>query len=120
MPDMKELSTASVLVVQTPPQPADLTLRHVFANVLFMQTVMAPVFGSNGPLWSLANEFWYYVTFPFLLYGLIGRTAMLSRIFNGLIGLGLVLLLPTEMMLLGSIWITGAIAHYAAAKRPVG
>lgn len=22
-----------------------------------------PIFGSNGPLWSLANEFWYYVLF---------------------------------------------------------
>jgi peptidoglycan/LPS O-acetylase OafA/YrhL len=39
-------------------------------NLFFLQTVTAPVFGSNGPLWSLSNEFWYYVCFPlfFLLF----------------------------------------------------
>ena len=36
-------------------------------NVFFLQTLMCPTFGSNGPLWSLANEFWYYIWFPALL-----------------------------------------------------
>jgi peptidoglycan/LPS O-acetylase OafA/YrhL len=35
-----------------------------FGNLFFLQDVVVPVFGSNGPLWSLANEFWYYVLFP--------------------------------------------------------
>ena len=64
-----------------------------------------------------ANEFWYYITFPLLLYGINRRTAVSSRICNGLIGLALVMVLPTEMMLLGSIWITGAIAHHAVAQQ---
>lgn len=34
------------------------------ANVAFLQTIVSPVFGSNGPLWSLAYEFWYYLLFP--------------------------------------------------------
>jgi peptidoglycan/LPS O-acetylase OafA/YrhL len=33
-------------------------------NLFFLQTIVVPTFGSNGPLWSLANEFWYYVLFP--------------------------------------------------------
>jgi peptidoglycan/LPS O-acetylase OafA/YrhL len=33
-------------------------------NLLFLQTITVRVFGSNEPLWSLANEFWYYVLFP--------------------------------------------------------
>ena len=45
----------------------------VFAgNLFFVQTILCPVFGSNGPLWSLANEFWYYVLFPVALLALIG------------------------------------------------
>src|ERR1700730_16114723 len=56
----------------SPGQPADLSLPTFLANMLFVQTIVAPVFGSNGPLWSLANEFWYYITFPFLLTALIG------------------------------------------------
>jgi len=36
-------------------------------NALFLQTILVPVFGTNGPLWSLANEFWYYMLFPLLM-----------------------------------------------------
>ncbi len=36
-------------------------------NVLFLQTVTCPEIGTNGALWSLANEFWYYVLWPLLL-----------------------------------------------------
>jgi peptidoglycan/LPS O-acetylase OafA/YrhL len=99
----------------SPADPANLSLPTFLANILFMQTIVAPVFGSNGPLWSLANEFWYYVTFPLLLLGLIGG-GVLSRVCNGLIGLALLMLLPIEMMLLGSIWVAGAVAHHAAAQ----
>ena len=37
-------------------------------NLCFLQTILCPTFGSNGPLWSLANEFWYYVLFPVVLF----------------------------------------------------
>lgn len=36
------------------------------ANLVFLQSLVAPPFGSNGPLWSLAYEFWYYIWFPAL------------------------------------------------------
>src|SRR5262249_53262489 len=42
----------------------DLTLRTFVGNLLFLQTIFCTTFGSNGPLWSLSNEFWYYVLFP--------------------------------------------------------
>jgi peptidoglycan/LPS O-acetylase OafA/YrhL len=41
-----------------------ITLLAFFGNLAFLQTLVSPVFGSNGPLWSLANEFWYYALFP--------------------------------------------------------
>lgn len=44
-----------------------LTIGAFAGNLLFLQTVLVPTFGSNGPLWSLANEFWYYLWFPALL-----------------------------------------------------
>ena len=69
--------------------------------------------GSNGPLWSLANEFWYYIMFPFMLVGLIGRKWGPRRIVMGAIGISLAVLLPTEMVLLGAIWVAGAVAHYS-------
>jgi peptidoglycan/LPS O-acetylase OafA/YrhL len=33
-------------------------------NLLFLQGIAVPVYGTDGPLWSLANEFWYYILFP--------------------------------------------------------
>jgi len=45
----------------------NLTLGTLVGNFLFLQTILCETFGSNGPLWSLANEFWYYVLFPVAL-----------------------------------------------------
>ncbi|HEY4031560.1 MAG TPA: acyltransferase [Caulobacteraceae bacterium] len=42
------------------------SLPYFAANVLFLQGLFAPTFGTNGPLWTLANEFWYYLWFPAL------------------------------------------------------
>jgi peptidoglycan/LPS O-acetylase OafA/YrhL len=42
----------------------DLTLRTFLGNLLYLQTIFCSTFGSNGPLWSLSNEFWYYALFP--------------------------------------------------------
>ncbi len=44
-----------------------LNLKTFLGNLLFLQTIRCATFGSNGPLWSLANEFWYYVLFPLML-----------------------------------------------------
>ena len=33
-------------------------------NLVFLQKLSCGTYGSNGPLWSLANEFWYYLWFP--------------------------------------------------------
>jgi peptidoglycan/LPS O-acetylase OafA/YrhL len=45
----------------------NLTLGTFVGNLFFLQTIVCETFGSNGPLWSLANEFWYYVLFPVAL-----------------------------------------------------
>jgi peptidoglycan/LPS O-acetylase OafA/YrhL len=45
----------------------NLTPGDFLGNLLFLQTILFNTFGSNGPLWSLANEFWYYVLFPVAL-----------------------------------------------------
>lgn len=42
-------------------------LTTLLGNLSFLQTRLTPVWGSNGPLWSLFNEFWYYVLFPALV-----------------------------------------------------
>ncbi|MCU1335631.1 MAG: O-antigen acetylase [Bryobacterales bacterium] len=39
-------------------------------NAAFVQTIAGPEFGTNVALWSLANEFWYYIAFPLLALAL--------------------------------------------------
>lgn len=54
------------------------------ANISFLQNIYSPVFGSNGPLWSLTNEFWYYITFPLgmILLGVINMSKVYRVIFS--------------------------------------
>ncbi|WP_420239380.1 acyltransferase family protein [Telmatobacter bradus] len=44
-----------------------LTAKVFLANLFFQQHFRIPYLGSNGPLWSLSNEFWYYIFFPIFL-----------------------------------------------------
>lgn len=48
---------------------------NFLGNLLFVQTILVPPFGSNGPLWSLANEFWYYLLFPVFVLAYRQRSA---------------------------------------------
>jgi peptidoglycan/LPS O-acetylase OafA/YrhL len=46
----------------------------LLGNLLFFQNIFSITFGSNGALWSLANEWWYYITFPLMLSSLNFRS----------------------------------------------
>lgn len=49
-------------------------------NLFFLQTISAPVFGSNSPLWSLSNEFWYYICFPLFFFLFKRKANALTRL----------------------------------------
>ena len=107
-----------------PPSAADYSasLFNFFANVLFLQTVAAPVFGTNGPLWSLANEFWYYALFPLaaLALGAIGtrkgRVPFHARVLLGGVVLALLWALPTSITSDFPVWLLGVGAYLLAGR----
>jgi peptidoglycan/LPS O-acetylase OafA/YrhL len=86
-----------------------LTPAAFVGNLFFLQTILCPTFGSNGPLWSLANEFWYYVLFPVALaagFAWVRRVlprAMALTIFAGC----LALFLRWDKLIGFVIWLTG-------------
>lgn len=88
-------------------------------NILFLQTILVPVFGSNSPLWSLANEFWYYISFPLVMFlfpfGGIDCSRR-SKIVSALILLALVLWLPPQIIGGFLFWCMGAAVHQIAPK----
>ncbi len=49
------------------PEPARYSFPVFLGNLAFLQGTLVPSFGSNHPLWSLANEAVYYLAFPLLL-----------------------------------------------------
>jgi peptidoglycan/LPS O-acetylase OafA/YrhL len=77
------------------------------ANVLFLQTIVAPTFGTNTPLWSLANEFWYYVIFPLGFLASRKTVPALQRIAFASLAIAICFVLPTGIVLSGMIWMFG-------------
>lgn len=78
----------------------------LLGNLAFLQDLVVPTFGSNGPLWSLANEFWYYLWFPSLLVALRSR-----RLGLGLLTLGTALL-PGGLVMGFGVWLMGSALFY--------
>lgn len=88
-----------------------------FGNLFFLHTVTVPVFGSNGPMWSLANEFWYYALFPLIAFAALVRSHAATLILTLAVLVALLLWLPVGLLLPGLIWAAGAGAAWTM-KRP--
>jgi peptidoglycan/LPS O-acetylase OafA/YrhL len=80
----------------------------IFAgNLVQLQTIIVSSLGSNGPLWSLANEWWYYVLFGFCM--IVYRPGpMVTRLLAGGVVVTMVAVLPSTISLWFVIWGIGA------------
>ena len=88
----------------------------LLANILFLQTIISPVFGTNSPLWSLANEFWYYILFPLIVIELLKSTSMQLRVFYFALLAGIAWCLPTSILFGFVIWNLGVAVYVLQAK----
>jgi peptidoglycan/LPS O-acetylase OafA/YrhL len=95
-----------------------MTLGNFFGNLFFLQTIICPTFGSNAPLWSLANEFWYYVLFPVVLCAGLAWTRHRVRraIALTLLAFCFVVFLGSERLIGFLIWMTGCALLVAYSK----
>ena len=89
-----------------------LSIPILIGNYAFLQGIFVPTFGSNGPLWSLANEFWYYIAFPFLAMALWRRSSPLVRLVNMALLVAVAAFMRPAIALLGIIWLMGVAIHY--------
>ena len=94
------------------------SLNTFFANIFFLQTIAFPVFGFNGPLWSLANEFWYYMLFPMLAigFGLVGKKSVVVQSLTLMFALIIALWLPHEILNGFLIWLMGVAVYRLQTK----
>lgn len=72
-----------------------------------LQNIALPPFGSNGPLWSLAHEWWYYLLFPLLLSCI--RSQHIVRIGSIVVTCVLLSFLTSHILILFGVWLIGVL-----------
>lgn len=87
------------------------TMTALAGNIAFLQTVVVPVFGSNGALWSLANEFWYYILFPLVWLALRGKLSPFWRAVHLVLFCALAWWTRTSLLPLFPVWLGGVALH---------
>jgi peptidoglycan/LPS O-acetylase OafA/YrhL len=94
-----------------------LSARIFAGNVAFLQTIFVPTLGSNGPLWSLANEFWYYIAFPLLFRGALQWNSP-RGILSLIAGVAVLFFTGEHISMLFPVWLMGVASYWAFAKLP--
>jgi len=83
-------------------------VREFFGNMFFLQQTSTTTYGSDGPLWSLANEFWYYLMFPCALIALGPGVQWRRRVVHGVALAAMLVLLSPAIVKLFPAWLAGA------------
>lgn len=91
------------------------TLKTFLGNLAFLQDIRSSVYGSNGSLWSLSYEFWYYLMFPCLCLAVVPSHAggIKFRSAHLFLFLGMAWLIGTKGLWLMLPWLAGALVAYA-------
>jgi peptidoglycan/LPS O-acetylase OafA/YrhL len=85
------------------------TVPVFLGNFFYLQSIISPVFGSNGPLWSLSYEFWYYLIFPALVLAAAAWAGARVRIQYASLALLLLWFVGPPIRSYFLIWLAGAL-----------
>lgn len=89
----------------------------LLGNTFFVQSILVPTFGSNGALWSLANEFWYYLTFPLIYLSISSFYRSIGlRIALGMLAVGVLIFVVQGIALYFLIWLMGGVVYLALER----
>jgi len=88
-----------------------LQVKNFVGNLFFLQTIIVPTFGSNGALWSLANEFWYYVLFPLLYFSFKNGSKIRVRIMLFFLFVLLFYILGAQIDMYFLVWLMGGLTY---------
>jgi peptidoglycan/LPS O-acetylase OafA/YrhL len=88
-----------------------INIKTFLDNIFMLQESVVPTFGSNGPLWSLADEWWYYMIFAavmvFIFYK--SKVVKVACVCAILILFGL---LSYSVLLWLGVWALGVVSWY--------
>jgi peptidoglycan/LPS O-acetylase OafA/YrhL len=94
------------------PFSASISAKIFLGNLLFLQTILVPPFGSDGPLWSLANEFWYYLIFPLFFCATLPIFRTWVRYLQISSAILFLLALPSGISRGFLVWLFGVLIHF--------
>lgn len=106
---VENLFTTSVAHLETVP--------NFFGSLFYVQNILVWPFGSDGPLWSLSYEFWYYILFPVGLCALAGKFRTRVRVFYCAAALGILFFVGRVIALYFLIWLLGGIVALSLRQR---
>lgn len=93
----------------SPLSPDALTPLTFLGNLAFLQTIVVPCLGSNGPLWSLAYEFWFYLWFPAMVSAWRGKPTWFLCSF-------VVVVFAPQLAAYYAIWLMGVAVHLIESR----
>jgi len=96
--------------------PYTLNFQEFLGNVFFMQNILCHTFGSNGALWSLSYEWWFYMFFPFVYLSVYLFLKDLKKaLLNTFVFLAMAIFISYfnfEIVLYFSIWLLGSLSYF--------
>ena len=90
----------------------------IVGNALFLQTIVVDTLGTNAALWSLANEFWYYLAFPLLAITALGGKKASVGLFCSAVLAALLVFVGPRIASYFVIWLLGAALARAPLRIP--
>lgn len=106
-------------VLPSEERPISLSWLTFLGNIGFVQTIFVATYGTNGPLWSLANEFWYYFIFPLVGWIFLANSRILTKIIALIALFAILFILPLQILTLGLLWMMGAAASLIAFRSKI-
>jgi peptidoglycan/LPS O-acetylase OafA/YrhL len=94
------------------------TIPVFIGNFFFLQSFISPLFGSNGALWSLSYEFWYYILFPACVLAAAAWPGIRNRVAYAGLAVFLLWFVGPQIRLYFLIWLMGVFV--GRVRRPAG
>ncbi|WP_248927132.1 acyltransferase family protein [Paenibacillus hamazuiensis] len=86
----------------------NMKITDFLGNMFFLQGVFVDNYGGNLALWSLANEFWYYILFPCIVLTFKSKR-LPQKIMYGSIVIVSGIVLGKEIMMFFLVWLLGTL-----------
>jgi peptidoglycan/LPS O-acetylase OafA/YrhL len=92
--------------------PSHLGATTAAGNAVFVQAIRSPTYGTNGPLWSLAYEFWFYLLFPLLLFVFTAKQSWRNRLVSAVVAAAIALLVGHTVLEYFLAWLLGTVVAW--------